>query len=83
MKVPRKKVLVYEDYDTFKNEENFDSLYVSSPANEHMDSHEALETETIKDNWEDKEKDGANVVLFQQSDSVVWDEEPIDDVTMI
>jgi hypothetical protein len=42
VKVPRKHVLVYEDSDTSKNEENVDSLYVSSPANEHMDSHEAL-----------------------------------------
>jgi len=49
--VPRKKVLVSKDSDTSKNEENVDSSYVSSPTNEHMDAHEALETETIKDIW--------------------------------
>jgi hypothetical protein len=65
VKVPRKKVLVYEDSDTSKNEENVDSLYVSSPANEHMDTHEALEPETTKDIWEDKEEDSVDIVLFQ------------------
>jgi hypothetical protein len=49
VKVPRKKVLVSEDYDTSKNEENVDSSYVSSPANEHMDAHNALEPENTKE----------------------------------
>jgi hypothetical protein len=81
-KVPRKKVLVSEDSDTSKNEKNVDSSYVSSPANEQMDAHEALEPETTKENWTDKEKDSSDTVLFQQSDSVVWDEEPINDTVI-
>jgi hypothetical protein len=46
--VSRKKVLVYEDSNTSKNEENVDSSFVSSPANEHMDSRESLEPEPAK-----------------------------------
>ena len=54
MKVPRKKVLVSEDSDAFKNEENVDSSYVSSHVTEHMDAHEALEPETTKESFPDK-----------------------------
>jgi hypothetical protein len=54
VKVPRKKVLVSEDSDAFKNEENVDSSYVSSHVTEHMDAHEALEPETTKESFPDK-----------------------------
>jgi hypothetical protein len=57
VKVPRKKVLVSEDFDASKNEENVDSSYVSSPANEHMDAHEALEPETTKEIWAESQMD--------------------------
>ena len=49
VKLPRKKVLVSTDSNTYKNEENVDSSYVSSPANEHMDAHNALEPENTKE----------------------------------
>jgi hypothetical protein len=77
VKVPRKKVLAYEYCYASKNEENVDSSYVSSPANEHMDTHEALEPKTGKEIWEDKEENNNDTILFQHSDNVVWDEEPI------
>ena len=75
MKAPKTKVLVYKDSDTSKNEENVNSLYVSSPANEHMEAHEALELETTKEIWADKEEDSTDTILFQQNDTVIWDEE--------
>jgi hypothetical protein len=51
VKVPRKMVLVSEDSDTSKNEENVDSSYFYSPTNENMDAREALEPETTKEMW--------------------------------
>jgi len=69
--MPRKKVLVSKDSDTYENEENVESSYVSSSANEHMDSLEGLEPETTKDIWVEKEEDSANTVLFQHSDNDV------------
>jgi hypothetical protein len=48
-----------------------------------MDTHEALEPETTKEIWVDKEEDSVDKVLFQQSDCVVWDEEPIDDTVIL
>jgi hypothetical protein len=42
VKVPRKKVLVSEDFDASKDEENVDPSHVSSPTNEHMNSLEVL-----------------------------------------
>jgi hypothetical protein len=68
VKVPRKKVPISEDFDTSKNGENVDSSYVSSTANEHMDCHEALEPETTKEIWADKEEEPIN-------GTVIWDEE--------
>ena len=65
VKVPRKKVLVYENSDASKNEENVDSPYVSSPTNEHMDAHEALEPETTKEIWEKKKEYNIDTILFQ------------------
>jgi hypothetical protein len=71
VKVPRKKVLVSKDPDTCKNEENIDSSYVSSPANEHMDAHEALEPKTTKDIWVDKEEDSIGI-QFYSSRVTMW-----------
>jgi hypothetical protein len=51
VKMPRKKVLVSDNFDTSKNEESVDSSYVSSRANEHMEAHEALEPNTTKVIW--------------------------------
>jgi hypothetical protein len=83
VKVPRKKVLVSEDSNTSKNEENVDSSYVSSPTNEHINAYEALEPETTKEIWANKEEDSIDTVLFQHNDIGIWDEEePIND-TMI
>jgi hypothetical protein len=64
VKVPMKKVLVFEYFDSSTNEEHVDSLYVSSPENEHMDAHNALEPENKKDIWEEKEQDSIDTILF-------------------
>jgi hypothetical protein len=62
--VRRKKVLVYEDFDASKNKENVDSSYVSSPENKHMDAHGALEPDTPKEIWTEKEEDNTETILF-------------------
>jgi hypothetical protein len=39
-----------------------------------MDTHEALEPETTKEIWEDKEEDRIDTIYFQYNDIVIWDE---------
>ena len=83
VKVPRKNVLVSEDSDASKNEKNVDSSYVSSHVTEHMDAHEALDIETTKEIWENKKEDSTDTILFQQNDTVIWDEEKTINGTVI